>query len=264
MSSNADAKVLVEDVSVDYVTVEGVTRAIQQVNLGLAEGEFVALVGPSGCGKSTLLSLVAGLLEPTSGRVTIDTREVKGPSRRVGYMLQEDYLFPWRDILSNVTLGLEVQGRLNSETREKARGLLEKYGLGEFVHHRPHQLSGGMRQRVALIRTLATDPDVLMLDEPLSALDYQTRLTLQEEMAHILREENKTVLLVTHNIHEAVSMSDRVLVMTKRPGTIKRSYDIPTGRDIISETHLSEYVGRIWDDLDRSTPETVEPGGENE
>ena len=247
------AKVALRNVSVNYVTTKGVTRALEDVNLEIEDGVFAALVGPSGCGKSTLLSLIAGLVSPTSGSVTLDGREITGPSRQMGYMLQEDYLFPWRDILNNVTIGLEVQGRLNAQTRERARNLLDQYGLGEFMHHRPHQLSGGMRQRAALIRTLATDPEVLLLDEPLSALDYQTRLTLQEEIADILRQEKKTVLLVTHNIHEAVSMSDRVMVMTRRPGTIKSSYDIPPGhRERDSAGELSAHVARIWDDLDHS------------
>ncbi|MFO8060281.1 MAG: ABC transporter ATP-binding protein [Bacillota bacterium] len=247
------AKVALKDVCVQYVTAEGVTRALENVNIEIEEGVIAALVGPSGCGKSTLLSLVAGLLRPNRGSVTLDGREITGPSRQIGYMLQEDFLFPWRDILSNVTIGLEVQGRLNAHTCDRARALLDKYGLGEFIHHRPYQLSGGMRQRAALIRTLATDPEVLLLDEPLSALDYQTRLTLQEEIARILRRENKTVLLVTHNIHEAVSMSDRVMIMTRRPGTVKSSYDIPLEhRDINSAGELSAYVARIWADLDHS------------
>ncbi len=246
------AKVTLRDVSVNYVTTEGVTRALEDVNLEIEDGVFAALVGPSGCGKSTLLSLVAGLVSPTSGSVTLDGKEITGPTRQIGYMLQEDYLFPWRDILSNVTIGLEVQGRLNVQTRQRARNLLDEYGLGEFMHHRPHQLSGGMRQRAALIRTLATDPEVLLLDEPLSALDYQTRLTLQQEMADILRQEKKTVLLVTHNIHEAVSMSDRVMVMSRRPGTIKSSYDIPTEHRDDPGKDQSAYVARIWDDLDHS------------
>lgn len=252
-------KVQLRNVNLSYHTLEGETVALRNVNFSVAQQEFICIVGPSGCGKSTILSLIAGLLKPSSGEVLVDGQPVEGVSTKVGYMLQQDYLFEWRTILDNALLGLEVRGQhKDPEAVERVRYLLKKYGLGGFERHYPNQLSGGMRQRVALIRTLAVAPDILLLDEPFSALDYQTRLALEEEIGTILREEAKTVILVTHDISEAISMGDRIIVMTRRPGTVKADYQI-----ILENQHASplqrredprfrEYFRTIWKELDKN------------
>ncbi len=214
-------------VHLSYFSAKQETPALQDVSFSVEPGEFIAIVGPSGCGKSTFLSLIAGLIQPTAGRVTVDGIDVKGPSRRIGYMLQHDHLFEWRTVLNNVMLGAEIQGLDKGEARERALTLLNRYGLGGFENHYPEEMSGGMRQRVALIRTLLTRPDILLLDEPFSALDFQTRLALADEMADILQDREtgeKTVVLVTHDISEAISMATRVLVLTGRPGRIKAEH----------------------------------------
>ncbi len=206
------------DVGLIYHTVHGETVAAEHLSFSVQEGEFVAIIGPSGCGKTTLLSLAAGLLKPSSGKV-----ESCGS---FGYMLQKDELFPWRTIRKNVYLPLEIKKQNTAEHRERAIGLAEKYGLGEFLESYPSELSGGMRQRAALIRTLATDPDILLLDEPFSALDYQTRLNVAVDVSQIIRSEGKTALLITHDISEAVSLADRVLVLTKRPARVSHEHTL--------------------------------------
>lgn len=208
-----------EDVSLTYHTRRAETLAAEHLDFSVAEGEFVAIIGPSGCGKTTLLSLAAGLLTPSAGSVT----------RRgsCGYMLQKDELFPWRTIEKNITLPLEIKRQNTAERRSEALGLAEKYGLKEFLKSYPSQLSGGMRQRAALIRTLAMRPDILLLDEPFSALDYQTRLCVTEDVSHIIRSEGKTALLITHDISEALSLADRVLVLTKRPARVAHTHPLP-------------------------------------
>lgn len=197
-----------------FYTKDSQTTAINELSFNVDKGEFVALIGPSGCGKTTILSLVCGLLQPTSGKI------VKNDNFKVGYMLQRDQLFDWRTIKRNVTLGLEIQHADTNQNINFAVQLLNKYGLGEFVNCFPHQLSGGMRQRVALIRTLATNPDLLLLDEPFSALDFQTRLDVCDEVYNIIKSEHKTAMLVTHDISEAISMADRIVVLTKRPARV--------------------------------------------
>ena len=204
----------------------GETEALKDISFAVAPGEFVAIIGPSGCGKSTLLSLISGLVAPTEGAVLVDGKPVTGPNRKVGYMLQQDYLFEWRTILENALLGAEIQGLPMAKARERAAQLLTRYGLGQFLNHLPRQLSGGMRQRVALARTLCTEPDIVLLDEPFSALDSQTRLALADEITDILRREAKTVILVTHDIGEAVSMAERVIVLSRRPGQVKSDHAI--------------------------------------
>lgn len=195
----------IKNISMNYHTLDGETVAIKDISLDVHNGEIIGIVGPSGCGKSTLLSIVAGLIKPTRGSVYINNKEVNGPSKNIGYMFQRDHLFEWRNILDNVLIGLEIQGKVNEETIKFAEELLETYGLSEFKKHYPNQLSGGMRQRVALIRTLAVKPDILLLDEPFSALDYQTRLAIADEIGSILKKEKKTALMVTHDIAEAIS-----------------------------------------------------------
>src|ERR1700676_4939043 len=222
----APPKVELRHVDLRYFGLSGETEALKDISLSVAPGEFVALIGQSGCGKSTLLSLISGILQPTGGAVLIDGRPVAGPSRKVGYMLQQDYLFEWRTILENAVLGAEIQGLDMAKARTRATQLLTRYGLGQFLHHRPRQLSGGMRQRVALARTLCTDPDIVLLDEPFSALDSQPRLALADEVTDILRREGKTAILVTHDIGEAISMAERVIVLSRRPGRVKSDHPI--------------------------------------
>jgi NitT/TauT family transport system ATP-binding protein len=198
----------------------GFITAVQDVSLSAADGEVVAVIGPSGCGKSTLLGMASGLDRPTSGIVRVDGEVVDGPNAHVAFMLQRDLLLPWRSIQRNVEFGLEIQGLARAARAERARGLLAQMGLSEFADVFPHQVSGGMRQRAAIARTLAGDPDVLLLDEPFSALDAQTKLVLQADLARTLARAGKTALLITHDLEEAVALSDRVLVMSARPGRI--------------------------------------------
>ena len=219
-------KVELRNVDLRYFGLEGETEALKDISLSIAPGEFVAIIGQSGCGKSTLLSLFSGIIKPTGGAVLVDGAPVTGPSRKVGYMLQQDYLFEWRTILENTLLGAEIQGADMGQARDRATQLLTRYGLGEFLHHLPRQLSGGMRQRVALARTLCTEPDIVLLDEPFSALDSQTRIALADEVTEILRREGKTAILVTHDIGEAVSMAERVVVLSRRPGRVKSDHAI--------------------------------------
>lgn len=243
------------NVSLNYHTLNGEVEALKDINLSIATEEFVSIVGQSGCGKSTLLSLVSGLLRPTKGEVLIEGVPVSGTSKRVGYMLQQDYLFEWRTILDNALLGLEIQKAKMPAAVEEVRGMLKAYGLGGFEHYYPFQLSGGMRQRVALIRTLATKPDVLLLDEPFSALDYQNRLSVGAEVARILRERKKTVVMVTHDIPEAVSMSNRVVVLTPRPGTVRSIHPIElpglglTPLQTREHPSFRDYFTAIWKEM---------------
>lgn len=228
-------KIVVKDISMKYHDDEVETVAISKIGFHLNEGEFISIIGPSGCGKSTLLSIISNLIKPTSGEIIING------DKTIGYMLQKDHLFEWRSILSNVCLGLEVQKKLSKENITFAESLLEKYGLSEFKKRRPSQLSGGMRQRVALIRTLATKPDILLLDEPFSALDYQTRLYVAGDIEKILRKEKKSVILVTHDISEAVSFSDRVIVLSKRPATIANIHEIKLSKENCSAREAPEF-----------------------
>ena len=259
LSGAVSPKVELRNVGLRYFGWEGETEALQDISLSVAPGEFVAIIGPSGCGKSTLLSLIAGLFAATEGSVLVDGRPVAGPNRKIGYMLQQDYLFEWRTILDNVVLGAEIQGVPMTAARERARQLLTRYGLGQFLHHLPRQLSGGMRQRAALARTLCTEPEIVLLDEPFSALDSQTRLALADEIAEILRREAKTVILVTHDIGEAISMAERVIVMSRRPGRIKSSRAIrfasQSGTRLAplaarNAPEFSGYFNSLWQELD--------------
>ena len=197
-------KLEIVDLSMSYHTLSGETKAIEDFSLTVSEGEFISIVGPSGCGKSTLLSLISGLLMPSSGKIYISGKEVFGTSNRTGYMFQKDNLFEWRTIQQNVMLGLEVQHQSTYAQKERLDNMLVKYNLGSFTNYYPRQLSGGMRQKVALIRTLATEPELLLLDEPFSALDYQTRLAVSDEIGTILKQEQKTAILVTHDIADEI------------------------------------------------------------
>ncbi len=211
-----------KNISYTYHTKEGETTAVSNLSFTVENGQFVSVIGPSGCGKSTILSLAAGLFSPSSGEV------VRGDGE-FGYMLQRDALFPWRTVEGNIFLPLEVKKRNTAEKRARALELAEKYGLKDFLKKTPSQLSGGMRQRVALIRTLAAEPEILLLDEPFSALDYQTRLEVCDDVQHIIKSEKKTALLVTHDISEAIALSDKVVVLSARPATVVAEHKIDFG-----------------------------------
>lgn len=225
------------------------TIAIGNINLKIYDKEIVSIVGPSGCGKSTLLSILSGLDYKSDGKI------IKEDKLRIGYMLQNDSLFPWRTILDNCLIGLEINKTLDENSRKRVTHLLETYGLKDFIDKYPNSLSGGMRQRVALIRTLATNPDILLLDEPFSALDYQTRLQLSDDVYKIIKNEGKTAILVTHDIAEAISISDRIIVLSKRPAETKNIYNIVlTNKSTpINNRKCKEfeyYYEKIWRDLD--------------
>lgn len=252
----AEELVEVRNLGMKYQSPNGEIHAVRDVSLTVKKGEFVSLVGPSGCGKSTILSIISGLIKPTSGSVRIGGEWVRGTSKKVGYMLQKDHLFDWRTIYQNVLLGLEVRGTLNRESRERVLGLLKTYGLYDFKDKYPNQLSGGMRQRAALIRTLAVDPDILLLDEAFSALDYQTRIAVTDDIYSIIKSEQKTVILVTHDISEGISMSDRVIVLSKRPATVTAIHDIKFNLEKRTPLACREtqefpgYFNTIWKELD--------------
>lgn len=244
----------IADAGYVYHTPTGETQAVKGLSLTVSEGEFVAVIGPSGCGKTTVLSLIAGLLSPTEGRVTVCGSEASLSSARLGYMLQRDELFPWRTVERNVMLPLEIKGRKSHKNRQYALELIKKYGLEDFRKRLPHELSGGMRQRVALIRTLASKPGLLLLDEPFSALDYQTRLSVCNDVYRIIRNEKKTAVLVTHDISEAVSVADRILVLTKRPARLKSEHLLCFDRGLSplerrEQRDFGLWFERLWREL---------------
>lgn len=259
---NMDTAVSIAEVTQIYVTQQRATLALQNVSLTVRRGEFVSLIGPSGCGKTTVLSIVAGLIAPTAGVVTVAGEAVSGPSSKIGYMLQQDYLFPWRTIFHNAAIGLELQGNLTAEKREYVLHLLDEMGLARYKDYYPAQLSGGMRQRVALVRTLATEPEIMLLDEPFSALDYQTKLQLEDLVAGTLRAKNKTAVLVTHDISEAIAMSDRIIVLEPNPGRIRREFVIPEEIRLVLPFSARELPGfnglfkSVWQEFE--APETGE------
>ena len=238
----------IENLSHSYHNLEGETKALSHLSFGMHKGEFISIVGPSGCGKSTLLSLISGLIKPEEGSV-----ELHG--KLMGYMLQKDHLLEWRTIYKNIILGLEIRHMVTKETRQKVQEYLEQYGLADFANAKPSELSGGMRQRAALIRTLILEPDLLLLDEPFSALDYQTRLTVADDIGQIIRKEKRSAILVTHDLSEAISLGDRVRVLGKRPASIKRV--IPLTFDLEEDTPLhrrnapefKKYFNMVWKEL---------------
>ena len=244
-----------QHITYSYHTTEGETKALEDVSFSVSEGEFIAIVGPSGCGKSTLLSIICGILKPEKGLIKMNGKNLKQSTTNIGYMLQHDHLFEWRTVYHNFLLGLEVLHMLSAKTRKKALELLEQYGLQQFKNSRPSQLSGGMRQRVALIRTLVLEPELLLLDEPFSALDYQTRLTVGNDIGQILKHEHKTAILVTHDLSEAVSLADRVLILTPRPATISKIVDISFELENDTPMHrrnapeFKNYFNLIWEEL---------------
>ena len=236
------------DVTLSYHSLSGETKAVSHLSFSVEEGEFVTIVGPSGCGKSSILSMLAGLIPPSSGSLSVNGN--------IGYMLQKDHLLEWRTIRHNAQLGLELQGKLTLENIAFVDHMLDQYGLGDFKDRFPSELSGGMRQRAALIRTLAVRPDILLLDEPFSALDYQTRLSVADEIGTIIRKEGKTALLVSHDISEAISLSDRVIVLSGRPARLKKIHTISlsvenrTPMKAREAPEFREYFNQIWKELD--------------
>ena len=241
----------IKNLSHSYHNLEGETLALSHLSFSMSKGEFVSIVGPSGCGKSTLLSLISGLLKPEQGSV-----ELHG--KMMGYMLQKDHLLEWRSIYKNIILGLEIRHLLTSETKQKVQDYLEQYGLADFSAAKPSELSGGMRQRVALIRTLILEPDLLLLDEPFSALDYQTRLNVADDIGQIIRKEKRSAILVTHDLSEAISLGDKVIILSKRPASIKRV--IPLKFDLEEDTPLhrrntpefKNYFNMVWKELNEN------------
>lgn len=239
-----------KNVSYSYHTLTGETGALKNISLTVNNGEFISIVGPSGCGKSTLLSLIAGLLTPEEGEIIIN-------GSNIGYMLQKDHLFEWRTVYRNITLGLEIQKKLSKENKESVDKMLSTYGLMNFKESKPSELSGGMRQRAALIRTLALEPDLLLLDEPFSALDYQTRLEVCDDIGSIIKREGKTAILVTHDLSEAIALGDKVIILSKRPGYIKTI--VPIDFSIENRTPMAtrnapefkNYFNLIWKELNK-------------
>ena len=220
-------KLEVSGLCYSYHTMEGETQALYNISFSVNTGEFLAIVGPSGCGKSTLLSLLCGLLPPDSGEIRIDGRPETGHAEEIGYMLHRDHLFERRNILANASLGLEIRKKNDEAHQKRLKEMMADYGLAHFMNARPSELSGGMRQRAALIRTLALEPDILLLDEPFSALDYQTRLSVCDDISAIIRKQHKTAVLMTHDLSEAVSVADRIMILSDRPARIKAILKTP-------------------------------------
>lgn len=257
-------KLTLDRVKCSYHRPEGETVALTNISFTVSPGEFLAIIGPSGCGKSTLLSLICGLLSPDEGTILLDDSPIQSPGQqgRIGYMLQKDHLFEWRTILSNTFLGPELLHTLTPSAKKEISDMLATYGLGAFQHSRPSELSGGMRQRAALIRTLALKPELLLLDEPFSALDYQTRLSVCDDISAIIRNARKTAILVTHDLSEAISIADRIIVLTRRPGRIKTIVPIHFSAESSSENsqavrplerrnlpEFSHYFNLLWKEL---------------
>ena len=248
-------RIELKDVCMTYQSPEGEVEAVKDVSFDIDDHAFISIVGPSGCGKSTLLSMIAGLEKPTAGEILFDGEPAQQSDGRIGLMPQRDQLFEWRTIYRNVLLGPEIRRENTAARREMLARLLEQYALSGFSHYPPSQLSGGMRQRCALIRTLAIEPEVLLLDEPFSALDYQTRLAVSADIAAIIRKTRKTAILVTHDIAEAISMSDRVVVLTHRPGRVCGVHDLDALHGIGAmerrdHAAFQEYFREIWGELD--------------
>lgn len=244
-----------QNVSYSYHSKNGETFALSDISFQVRQGEFIALVGPSGCGKSTLLSLISGLILPEDGKILLEGESDHSFQEKIGYMLQRDHLFEWRTIYRNVVLGLEIQHKLNDESKARIDKMLMDYGLYKFRNARPGELSGGMRQRAALIRTLALEPELLLLDEPFSALDFQTRLSVCDDVYGILRREKKTAILVTHDLSEAVSMADRVIVLSARPARVKSILQIQFAETALTPferrnmPEFKEYFNLLWKEL---------------
>lgn len=244
-----------KNISYSYHTLHGETKALNNISFGVREGEFLAIVGPSGCGKSTLLSIIAGLIKPEDGTIVINKSDGSIGYPKIGYMLQKDHLLDWRSVYQNVILGLEIQDKLTKENIAYVNELLEEYGLGSFKYKRPSELSGGMKQRAALIRTLALKPELLLLDEAFSALDYQTRLIVSADICNIIRKTGKTMIMITHDLSEAVRLSDRVIILSSRPASVKTEVPIhltlhdSSPVSAMNAPEFNDYFNLIWKEL---------------
>src|SRR5262245_49452853 len=252
-AASADPILVVDDIVKRFETPDGVLTAVDRVSLSVAPGEFVGVIGPSGCGKSTLFNVIGGLLNGSEGTVKVAGERVRGPHPAVGMIFQEESTFPWRNVIDNVAFPLEIAGLPKAERYERARRFVKLVGLAGFERRYPAELSGGMRQRVSMARTLAAQPKILLMDEPFAALDEQTRLLLGDKVLQIQQKLKQTTLLITHNITEAVQMSDRILVMTYRPGKVKRIVDIdllrPRSSEVVGSEAFGRYVAEVWNDL---------------
>ncbi len=241
----------VQNVSFSYHTVQEEVQALRNLSFSVEEGEFVGIIGPSCCGKTTVLNLLSGLFTPTEGEILLRNAPIRKSASRIGLMPQRDQLFAWRTIEKNVCLGLELLRENTPERKEYAIGLLRKYGLGDFIKKHPSELSGGMRQRAALIRTLVIQPDLLLLDEPFSALDFQTRLSVCDDVYKIIRQEKKTAILVSHDINESISLCDKIIVLSKRPATVKEEIPVEISRELTplqkrEDKRFNQYFKKIW------------------
>src|SRR3954467_4453799 len=249
----ADPILVVENIVKRFVTQDGVLTAVDDVSLNVMPGEFLAVIGPSGCGKSTLFNVIGGLLDGYEGRVSVGGETVRGPHPSIGMIFQEESTFPWRTVIDNVAFPLEIAGMARPERYERAKHFVSLVGLDGFERRYPTELSGGMRQRVSMARTLAAEPKIMLMDEPFAALDEQTRLLLGDKVLQIQQALKQTTLLITHNITEAVQLSDRIIVMTYRPGRVKRIVDIelprPRTSEVVSSTAFGRHVAEIWNDL---------------
>ena len=245
----------IRNIYMNYHSIKGETKALDNVKFKVEEGEFISILGPSGCGKSTLLNIISGLLEPSEGKVLYRVEDTKSSLDKIGYRFQKDHLFEWNTVWDNVTLGLKIKKILNDESKKRVEKLLAAYGLEKFKNHYPKELSGGMRQRVALIRTLALNPEILFLDEPFSALDYQSRLLVCDDVYKIIKQEKKTAIMVTHDIAEAISTSQKVIVLSKRPAKVKREMIMNFDSDELTpfqrrkERQFSGYFNELWKEL---------------
>jgi len=252
-TESGPALLVVDDILMRFGSAEDGVTALDNVSFTVAPGEFLAVIGPSGCGKSTLFNIIGGLLGGYDGRVAVAGEKVYGPHASIGMVFQEESTFPWRNVVDNVAFPLEIAGMPKRERIERARHFVSMVGLDGFEKRYPAELSGGMRQRVSMARTLASEPKILLMDEPFAALDEQTRLLLGDKVLQIQQQLNQTMLLITHNITEAVQLADRILVMTYRPGRVKRMVDIklprPRTSEIVSSEAFGRYVAQIWADL---------------
>ncbi len=252
-AAGGDALLVVDNVAMRFHSAEGDVAALDNVSFTVNPGEFLAVIGPSGCGKSTLFNVIGGLLGGYDGKVTVAGEKVSGPHPAIGMVFQEESTFPWRNVVDNVAFPLEIAGVGKRERSERARHFVSMVGLDGFERRYPSELSGGMRQRVSMARTLASEPKILLMDEPFAALDEQTRLLLGDKVLQIQQQLQQTTLLITHNITEAVQLADRILVMTYRPGRVKRMVNIelprPRTSEIVSSEAFGRYVAQIWADL---------------
>lgn len=251
-------KVEINNICMNYHSLTAETRALADISFGVQEGHFLSIVGPSGCGKSTLLNIIAGLITPSSGEIVINSSADNSSLLKIGYMFQKDQLFDWLTIWDNVLLGLKINHSITDANKEMVKNLLISYNLWEFRDHHPRELSGGMRQRVALIRTLALSPELLLLDEPFSALDYQTRLNISDEVYEIIKKEKKTTIMVTHDISEAIAMSDEIIILSNRPAVIIKHMDLKFGEDFSCPLKRREapdfsiYFNEVWKELNNN------------